>query len=86
MIEPFNDYVLLLVPDKSKTESGILLVDSAIEDVPQIVEVAKVGAGTKLGLIGGDTVFIRTYGWEKFTEDKKKYLLGKEENVLGKVV
>lgn len=86
MIEPFNDYVLLLVPDRGKTESGILLADSAIEDIPQIVEVASVSHVNRLKLEVGDTVFIRTYGWEKFTEDKKKYLLGKEENVLGKVV
>lgn len=88
MIKPFWDFVVLDIgtTEEKKTQSGIIVLDIVDqEDVPsEAVFVAK-GEEAVVELKKGDKVFIRTFGWESFQEGDKRYLIGKEDNILGKL-
>lgn len=82
-IKPIGDLVLLKFEKQTKTDAGIILSDQDSPDMPDQAEVVSVGPDVKLKLSEGDIVLIRTFGWQEVVRDEIKYLIGKEECVLG---
>lgn len=86
MIVPFEDIVVIEIPkggSEIPTAGGILLISS--EETPDRGTLTAKGTETKLPIEVGDTLFIRTYGWQNLVEGGKEYLVGKEEGILGKL-
>lgn len=82
---PLQDFVLLkeLLPEE-KTESGIILPEDVDKERNQGEIVAK-GETTKLPLKVGDKVLFQSYGFNEIEIDFGKFLIGKEENIIGKL-
>ncbi len=91
-IKPLGDNVLIEPEkEKEKTEAGILLPDTAEKGRPEKGKVVAVGPGkTKGGKIiplevkKGDTVLFTKYGPTeiKMVDDKKEYLIAKQDDIL----
>jgi len=89
--KPLSNHVFLEPKEEEKTTpSGIVLPDTADKEKPQKGKVLAVGPG-KLnnngGLIPmsvkvGDTVLFKKYGPDEIEIDKKKYLVGDEDDIL----
>ena len=85
-----NRVVVSPVKEKEKTESGILLPQTAREDKPEQGKVEAVGPGkllssgkrSPLSVKKGDTVIFSKYGPNEVKVDNKKYLIVKEEDIL----
>ncbi len=92
-IKPLADNVLI-EPEKEeeKTKGGILLPDTAEKGRPEKGKVVAVGPGktssqgkvTPLQVKKGDTVLFTKYGPTeiKSVDEKKDYLIAKEEDIL----
>ena len=90
-LKPLYDNVVIK-PFKGelKTESGIVLPDSAKEK-PTKGEVVAVGHGKMnekgdviaVSIKKGDTVLFKEYGFSEIEIDGDVYLIGKEDNILG---
>jgi chaperonin GroES len=90
-IKPLSDYVLI-EPEtqEEKTQSGILLPDTADKEKPEMGKVVAVGSGKKtpegkilpIDVKVGDVVFFTKYGPTEIEVDKKKYLIAREEDIL----
>jgi chaperonin GroES len=90
-IKPIGDRVLVkYIEDKEQTRGGIIIPDSAKEK-PQEAEVIALGTGKK-GEDGkvqafevkvGDRVLISKYGGTEVKIDDVKYMLVREEDILG---
>ena len=82
---PLQDFVLLkeLKPEE-KTESGIVLPEEIDRERNQGVIVSR-GEGCKLPVVDGDRVLVRSYGFDEVEIEGEKYLVGKEDNIIGKL-
>lgn len=85
-LKPLQDFVLLkeLKPEE-KSATGIILPDDIDRERNQGVIVEK-GANCILPVDIGEQVLFRSYGFDEVEIDKAKYLVGKEENIIGKLV
>ncbi|MCD6270784.1 co-chaperone GroES [bacterium] len=90
-IKPLADHILIEpIEEGEKTESGILLPESAEKEKPQEGKVIAVGPGRKtssgkiipVDVKVGDRVIFTKYGPTEIEIDDKKYLIAKEEDIL----
>ncbi|NQV00948.1 MAG: co-chaperone GroES [Parcubacteria group bacterium] len=85
-IKPLGDRVLIEpISVEDKTESGIILPDTADKEKPEEGKVVAVGSGkmVKAGFIKkGDKVLFTKYGPNEIKIDNKEYLIAKEEDIL----
>ncbi|PIQ92554.1 MAG: co-chaperone GroES [Parcubacteria group bacterium CG11_big_fil_rev_8_21_14_0_20_39_14] len=88
-IKPLSDHILLETVEE-KTDSGIILPESAEKEKPEQAKVVAVGPG-KLDENGkrvpmevkkGDRVLFKKYGPDEIKVGDKEYLIAKEEDVL----
>ncbi len=89
--KPLHDNVLIKIQEKeATTTSGIVLPDSAKEK-PTEGEVVSTGPGRinedgdliPVSVKKGDKILFREYGFSEIEIDGKKYLIGKEDSILG---
>lgn len=90
-IKPLSDHVLIEpVEEEEKTESGILLPETAKKEKPEQGKVAAVGPGKPrkeggrmpMEVKKGDTVLFTKYGPTEIKVDKKDYLIAKQSDIL----
>lgn len=85
-IKPLADRVLIEpISIEEKTESGIILPETADKEKPEQGKVIAVGPGRKnkpLGVKKGDKVLFTKYGPNEIKIDNKEYLIAKEEDIL----
>ncbi len=81
--KPLMDRVLAELMDvEEKTESGIIIPDTAKEK-PQQATVIEVGDDVEL-VKKGDVVVFEKYAGNEIKIDDKKYVILKEDEILGK--
>ncbi len=81
--KPLMDRVLAeLVEDERKTESGIIIPDTAKEK-PQKGKVVSVGEDVEL-IQEGDEILFAKYSGNELKFDNKDYIILKEDEILGK--
>lgn len=85
-IKPLADRVLIEpISAEDKTESGIILPDTADKEKPEQGRVIAVGPGRPnkpIGVKKGDIVLFTKYGPNEIKIDDKEYLIAKEEDIL----
>ncbi len=90
-LKPLADNIVIKPQKKEeKTESGILLPDSAGESKPERGEVVAVGPGKRdekgdriePEVSKGDEVIFTKYGPNEIKIDDEEYLIAKEEDIL----
>ena len=90
-IKPLADYVLIEpIKEEEKTESGILLPQTASKDKPEQGKVIAVGPGKKtpegktipMEIKKGQTVLFTKYGPNEIKVEDKEYLVAKQEDIL----
>ncbi len=90
-IKPIGDRVLVKhIEEKEQTRGGIIIPDSAKEK-PQEAEVIALGTGKKddegkvrpFEVAVGDRVLISKYGGTEVKIDETKYILVREDDILG---
>ena len=84
MIKPLFDNILIEPEVETKTNSGIILPDTA-KDKPEIGNVIAVGTGTeKIKIISkvGDKVIYKKWTSSDIKFEGKKYIIVSQENVL----
>lgn len=90
-IKPLRDQVLIKpVSRREKTESGILIPQTADEKKPEPGKVVAVGSGRKtssgetipLEVEPGDRVLFNRYGPSKVKIKGKEFLIAKEQDIL----
>ena len=90
-LKPLADNIVIKPKKKEeKTESGILLPDSAGESKPERGEVMATGPGKrdkdgnriKPEVKKGDEVIFTKYGPNEIKIDEEEYLIAKEEDIL----
>lgn len=85
-IKPLGDRVLIEpISVEDKTESGIILPDTADKEKPEEGRVIAVGPGRPkkpMGVKKGDKVLFTKYGPNEIKIDNKEYLIAKEEDIL----
>lgn len=89
--KPLSNHVVLEpLEEEKKTDSGILLPDTAEKGKPVRGKVIAVGSG-KLSDSGqrlpmsvkvGDVVLFKKYGPDEVELDEKEYLIGDEDDIL----
>jgi len=90
-IKPLSDHILIEpVSQEEKTESGILLPETAEKERPEQGKVIAVGPGRILSsgkrhpmeVKKGDRVLFTKYGPNEIKVGDKEYLIAKEEDIL----
>lgn len=90
-IKPLSDYIVIEpVSQQEKTQSGILLPQTAEKDRPEQGKVIAIGPGKTLSsgnrapmdIKPGDTVLFTQYGPNEIKVENKKYLIAKQEDIL----
>lgn len=90
-IKPLSDHILIEpINTEQKTQSGILLPETAEKERPEQGKVIAVGSGKKtssgkiipLDVKTGDVVIFTKYGPNEIEIDEKKYLIAREEDIL----
>ena len=90
-IKPLSDYILIEpIKEEEKTESGILLPETADKEKSEQGKVIAVGSGkrTSSGKIipmdvkVGQRVLFTKYGPNEIKIDNKEYLIAKQEDIL----
>jgi chaperonin GroES len=85
-IKPLADRVLIEpISIEDKTESGIILPDTADKEKPEQGRVIEVGPGRPnkpMGVKKGDKVLFTKYGPNEIKIDNKEYLIAREEDIL----
>lgn len=90
-IKPLADHIVIEVSkEEEKTESGILLPETAEKEKPEQGKVIAVGPGKMLSsgkridpeVKTGDTVLFTKYGPNEVKVGDKEYLIAKEEDIL----
>lgn len=85
-IKPLADRVLIEpMSAEDKTESGIVLPDTADKEKPEKGKVVAVGPGRPnkpMTVKKGDIVLFTKYGPNEIKIDNKEYLIAKEEDIL----
>ncbi len=85
-IKPLGKNVLVkMKKQEQKTESGIVLPETASEDRPQIGEVKAIGESEKIKVKVGDDVIFAKYSGTEVKIDKQEYLILKSEDILAVV-
>lgn len=86
MFRPLQNYVLLEeVQFQNVTEGGIILADNADLPPSNRGKILAIGPDCKLGLKEGDEVIIQRHRFETATDEKKKFLIGREDAIIGVV-
>ncbi len=81
--KPLMDRVLAeLVETEQKTESGIIIPDTAKEK-PQQANVVEIGDDVEL-VKKGDRILFEKYAGNEIKIDDKKYVVLKQDEILGK--
>lgn len=90
-IKPLGDRLLIEPAEEEKTtKSGIVLPDTAEKERPIKGKVIATGPGKRnekgdivpMNVKVGDTVLFRKYGPDEMEIEGKKYLVGREEDIL----
>ena len=90
-IKPLSDHVFIEpVDDETKTESGIVIPDTADKEKQMKGKVVAVGEGRRdedgklipMSVKIGDIVLFKKYGPDEIEVDGKKYLVGEETDIL----
>lgn len=92
-MKPLSDRVLVKeIQKEEKTESGIILPDTAEKEGPFQGEVVAVGEGRR-GVngelipmsvnVGNKVLFKKGYGVDEIKIEKEEYLVMKEEDIIG---
>jgi len=93
-IKPLADHILIEpLKGEEKTESGILLPDTAEKDRPEQGRVIAVGPGKAqkdgkripIDVKEGDLVLFTKYAPTEVTVDNKEYLIAKAEDILATI-
>lgn len=79
-IIPLNDHVLLEEIHK-QFESNLIISDDIDKERSNKCKVIK---GGKL-VVDGETVLIKTHLFDEIELENKKYLIGKEENIIARI-
>lgn len=86
MIHPlFNKVLIRPVEEKKEevTKSGIILPGNKDKKPPIIGTVQAFGPEVKADIQEGDQVVFSEYGFDPIEIDGEKYLIGKDEDILG---
>lgn len=90
-IKPLADRVLIEpLAVENKTESGIILPDTADKEKPEQGRIVEIGSGktnekgevVPMTVKKGDLVLFTKYGPNEIKIDNKEYLIAKEEDIL----
>ena len=85
-IKPLSDRVLIEpISAEDKTESGIVLPETADKEKPEQGKIVAVGPGRgskPMSIKKGDIVLFTKYGPNEIKVDGKEYLIAKEEDIL----
>ena len=90
-IKPLSNHVFIEpVGDETKTESGIVIPDTADKEKPMKGKVVAVGEGKRdengklipMSVKVGDVVLFKKYGPDEIEVDGKEYLVGDEDDIL----
>jgi len=85
-IKPLSDRVLIEpISAEDKTESGIVLPETADKEKPEQGKIVAVGPGRgnkPMSIKKGDIVLFTKYGPNEIKIDNKEYLIAKEEDIL----
>ena len=90
-IKPLSNHVFLeALGDEKVTKSGIVIPDTADKEHPVQGKVLAIGPGKRsekgeiipMSVKVGDTVLFREYGPDKIEMDGKKYIVGREDDIL----
>jgi len=90
-IKPLSDHILIEpIKEQEKTESGILLPETAEKERPEQGKVIAVGPGRKtasgkiipIEVKPGDKVLFTKYSPNEIKVDDKEYLIAKQEDIL----
>lgn len=86
-IKPLGDNVLVkMKKQEKKTQSGIVLPDTADDEKPQIGEVVAVGEDSKkIKVKAGDKIIFAKYSGTEIKIDNEEYLILKSEDILAVV-
>jgi len=93
-IKPVGDRILVqFVEEKEQIRGGVIIPDSAKEK-PQEAKVIALGTGVRLkdGQLAafevkvGDTVLVNKYGGSEVKLDGQKFMLVREDDILGLLV
>ncbi|MBA2441406.1 MAG: co-chaperone GroES [Rubrobacter sp.] len=83
--KPLGDRALAkLIEREEKTESGIVLPDTAKEK-PQTAEIIAAGDGDEVKVKAGDTIVFAKYSGTEIRLDNEEYLILDAEDILGVV-
>jgi len=83
-IKPLGDNVLVkMKKQEKKTQSGIVLPDTADDEKPQIGEVIAVGDDSKkIKVKAGEKIIFAKYSGTEIKIDNEEYLILKSEDIL----
>jgi len=85
-IKPLADRVLIEpISSEEKTESGIVLPETAEKEKPEQGKVVAVGPGRPnkpVSVKKGDVVLFTKYGPNEIKINNKEYLIAREEDIL----
>lgn len=82
-LRPLGENVLVkIAKEKNKTESGIVLPESASQEKPQEAKVVAIGDSEKIKVKKGQRVIFAKYGGTEFKLEKEEYLILKSEDIL----
>lgn len=93
-IRPLSDHILIEpLKQEEKTESGILIPETAEKEKPEQGKVVAVGPGKKsedgkvmpLDIKEGDTVLFTKYSTNEVKIGDKEYLIAREEDILATI-
>ena len=93
-IRPLSDHILIEpLKQEEKTESGILIPETAEKEKPEQGKVVAVGPGKKsedgkimpLDVKEGDTVLFTKYSTNEVKIGDKEYLIAREEDILATI-
>lgn len=91
MFKPLSNHLFIEPIEENKTtKSGIVLPDTAEKEKPIRGKVVAVGPGKfnekgyriPMSVKVGDVVLFKKYGPDEIEVDRKKYLVGDEEDIL----
>ncbi len=90
-IKPLSDHILIEpIKEEERTETGILLPQTAEQERPEQGKVIAVGPGRKtasgkvipITVKPGDKVLFTKYGPNEIKVENKNYLIAKQEDIL----
>ena len=85
-IMPLGDNVLVKVKkQEKKTESGIVLPETADDERPQIALVVSIGDNEKIKVKPGQNVIFAKYSGTEIKVNKEEFLILKSEDILAVV-